>query len=77
MDRKTLANRLELPLLLLIACSLPLPLAAQVPVDTSGNPLSAYDEGEYASKGIAGADIEDLSSFSATELEELVGPVAL
>jgi hypothetical protein len=77
MDRKLQRGRFGISVLLTIALSVPLRLAAQVPVAENGSPLAAYDDGEYASKGIAGAQVEDVIWLSGTELEDLVGPVAL
>jgi hypothetical protein len=72
MDRKSMASRLSLLLLLGLALSAPLRLVAQVPVDENGEPLSALGD-----DGQSGADIEYILSLTAAELEELVGPIAL
>jgi len=79
MDRKWMTGRFRISLLLAIAFSAPVQLAAQVPVDEQGEPLAAYDDGVYAERGvpIAGAQIEEIFSLTEVELEELVGPVAL
>ena len=72
MDRNTNASRLALLLLLGLAFTMPLELAAQVPVDESGQPLTAIDY-----EGDAGAEVEDILALPAAELEELVGRIAL
>ena len=72
MDRKSNAGRFGLLLLLGFAFSAPLELAAQVPVDENGQPLTAIDY-----EGAAGAEIEDILALPAAELEELVGRIAL
>ena len=72
MDRKCNASRLGLLLLLGLAFGTPLELAAQVPVDESGQPLTAIDY-----EGDAGAEIEDILALPAAELEDLVGRIAL
>jgi len=79
MDRKLMAGRWHLSLLLALAFAAPAQLAAQVPVDEHGEPLAAHDDGVYADGGvpIAGAHIEEIFPLTAAELDELVGPVAL
>ena len=79
MNRKWMTGRFRISLLLAIAFSAPVQLAAQVPVDAQGEPLAAYDDGVYAGGGvpIAGAEVEEIFSLTVPELEELVGPVAL
>jgi hypothetical protein len=72
MDRKTNASRLGLLLLLGLTFSVPPELAAQVPVDENGQPLTAIDYEDDA-----GADVEDILALPAAELEELVGRIAL
>jgi hypothetical protein len=76
MDRKSTDRRLNpwLPLLLLggLALTLPLQLAAQVPVDENGSPLEALDPFDYTEP--TGQAVQPLT---ATELEDLVGPIAL
>jgi len=72
MDRKPMASPLSLLLLLTLALSAPLQLAAQVPVDENGNPLSSLDDEGYADEAL-----QDIPALTATELEELLGPVAL
>lgn len=76
MDRISVHSRLNLlPLLLLfggLALSTPLELVAQVPLDENGVPLAALDDGGYA-----GEAIQDIAPLTTTELEELLGPVAL
>jgi hypothetical protein len=72
MDRKSMASRLSILLLLGLALSAPLSLVAQVPVDENGEPLSALGD-----DGRSGADIEYILSLTPAELEELVGPIAL
>jgi hypothetical protein len=76
MDRKPMTSRLSLLLLPLLlgglALSTPLKLAAQVPVDENGEPLSALDD-----EGYADVALQDIPSLTTAELEELVGPVAL
>jgi len=72
MDRKPMASPLSLLLLLTLALSAPLQLAAQVPVDENGNALSSLDDEGYADEAL-----QDISALTATELEELLGPVAL
>ncbi len=76
MDRKPMANQLSLLLLPLLlgglALSTPLRLAAQVPVDDNGDPLSALEDEGYADEAL-----RDIAPLKTAELEELVGPVAL
>ena len=72
MDRKSMASQLSLLLLLGLALSAPLSLAAQVPVDENGEPLTALDDEGYADESL-----QDIPPLNAAELEELVGPVAL
>ena len=76
MDRKPMASKLSLLLLPLLlgglALSTPLRLAAQVPVDENGEPLSALND-----EGYAGETLQDIPPLTTAELEELVGPVAL
>jgi len=76
MDRKPMASQLSLLLLPLLlgglALSTPLRLAAQVPVDENGEPLSALNDEGYASE-----TLQDIAPLTTAELEELVGPVAL
>ncbi len=73
MDRKSMASRLSLLLLLTgLAISVPLRLAAQVPVDENGEPLSALNDEGYADEAL-----QDIVPLTTGELEELVGPVAL
>jgi len=72
MDRKPNASRLALLLLLGLAFSMPLELAAQVPVDENGQPMTAIGY-----EGDAGAAVENILALPAAELEELVGRIAL
>jgi hypothetical protein len=76
MDRKSTDNRLNslLPLLLLggLVLAAPLKLAAQVPVDENGEPLEALDPFDY----IEPAE-QAIQPLTSTELEDLVGPIAL
>ena len=48
-------------------------VVAQVPVDESGKPIASLAEESYPQ----GESLEDSAPLSATELEELVGPIAL
>ncbi|MDX1507893.1 MAG: DUF3300 domain-containing protein, partial [Woeseiaceae bacterium] len=62
----------------IFAFGLPLTLAsalatAQVPVDDSGNPIGAYQ----AASPQAAVGAEDIPLLTQTELQDLVGPVAL
>ena len=70
MNRKSMENRLSL--LLLLGFALSAPLQAQVPVDENGQPLVAIEDLEYV-----GDATQAIPTMTATELEELVGPVAL
>ena len=76
MNRISVHSRLNLlPLLLLfggLALSAPVKLVAQVPVDENGEPLAALEDEGYADEAI-----QDIAPLTATELEELLGPVAL
>ena len=76
MDRKPMASKLSLLLLPLLlgglTLSAPLKLAAQVPVDENGEPLSALND-----EGYTGEALQDILPLTTAELEELVGPVAL
>ena len=73
MDRKPIASRLSLLLLLTgLALSTPLKLAAQVPVDENGEPLSALNDEGYADEAL-----QDIAPLTTAELEQLVGPIAL
>ena len=67
-----MASRLSLLLLLGFALSVPLQLAAQVPVGENGEPLVALDD-----EGFADETIQEIPSLTGAELEQLVGPVAL
>ena len=82
MDRKSTDDRLNplLPLLLAgaLVLSAPLELAAQVPVDEYGEPLGALDDEGYDGPALAGATVENiLPPLTPSELEDLVGPIAL
>lgn len=71
-ESKTAYSKLLSVLMLLLA----LPVAAQVPVDEDGNPLGSYElQDSGNSAGDEGGDV--IEPLSATELEDLVGPVAL
>jgi hypothetical protein len=76
MDRKSTDRRLNplLPLLFLgaLAFSMPLQLAAQVPIDDNGEPLQALDPFDYNEPAEPA-----LQAFTAAELQDLVGPIAL
>ena len=76
MDRKPMASQLSLLLLPLLlgglALSTPLRLAAQVPVDENGEPLSALNDEGYADEAL-----QDIPPLTTAELQQLVGPVAL
>ena len=68
-----LRTRLPFTLLPLIAALAATPVAAQVPVDDSGVPLADYESFEPETA----AGDEDIPLLSETELQELVGPIAL
>ena len=76
MDRKSMASQLSFllfPVLLGgLVLSAPLELAAQVPVDENGEPLAALVDEGYAAEAT-----QDIAPLTTTELEELLGPVAL
>ena len=76
MDRKSTDRRLNplLPLLLLggLVFSMPLQLAAQVPIDDNGEPLRALDPFDYMEPAEQAPQ-----AFNFAELEDLVGPIAL
>lgn len=70
------STRTTTALVSLLALLLALPVAAQVPVDEDGNPLGGYELQDSAKPtGDAGSDA--ITALSETELEDLVGPVAL
>ena len=56
-----------------IAVIVAVPASAQVPVDESGAPLANYESFEPD----AAAGNEDIPLLTQTELQELVGPIAL
>jgi hypothetical protein len=63
-------------LLMLSALFLAGAATAQVPVDEDGNPIAAIEDGN-GNLATPGAGAIDSTPLTATELEELVGPVAL
>ena len=66
-------KRLTISLLPLLAALAAAPGAAQVPVDDSGAPLADYESFEAE----APAGNEDIPLLTQSELQELVGPIAL
>jgi hypothetical protein len=72
MDRKSKAGGITLLVLTGLALSAPLELAAQVPVDENGEPIAALEGDGYSE-----AESPEIQTLTDTELEELVGPVAL
>ena len=74
MDRKqrSVSHQLALAVLLLGTATL---LHAQVPVDEDGNPIGAYSE-QSDSKGAYRYD-DEVDHLGQSELQELVGPIAL
>ena len=70
---KALYARFPIRLVALIAVLAAASAAAQVPVDDSGAPLADYESFDPASP----AGNEDIPLLTQTELQELVGPIAL
>ena len=70
---KALYARIPIRLVPLIAVLAAAPAAAQVPVDDSGAPLADYESFDSATP----AGNEDIPLLTQTELQELVGPIAL
>ncbi len=65
--------RFPISLVLPFALAAAAPVAAQVPVDDSGAPLADYESFEPGTP----AGNEDIPLLAQTELQELVGPIAL
>jgi len=70
---KALHARIPIRLVPLIAVLAAAPAAAQVPVDDSGAPLAEYESFDPGTP----AGNEDIPLLTQTELQELVGPIAL
>ena len=65
--------RFPISLVALLAALAAAPAAAQVPVDDDGAPLASYESFEAGTA----AGNEDIPLLTQTELQELVGPIAL
>ena len=61
----------------LVLLALPFAAGAQVPVDDDGNVVGDYETAPEAQVSDRATGNEDIPLLSATELEELVGPIAL
>ena len=70
---KALNARFPLCLVPLIAVLAAAPAAAQVPVDDDGAPLADFESFDFTTP----AGNEDIPLLTQTELQELVGPIAL
>jgi hypothetical protein len=75
MNRKSKARRFGLLLLLGAAMSVPLELAAQVPVDEYGRAIEPLED-NYFELG-QDSESEEMANLTDIELEDLVGPIAL
>lgn len=75
MDRKSKAGRIPLLALAGLAFCVPFELAAQVPVDEYGRAIEPLED-NYFELGPE-SESEENANLNDTELEELVGPIAL